>query len=240
MLSTSSAPTSALPSARTRSRYQTTIVTSENTKMMVDTALISGVMPRRRRPQISSGRVLSRPIRKKLTAISSIESVKISKRRADDRQLQVRNGHAPERLPVVCAQIERRFFLRAIEFLQSCEDFGGRHRDQGRAVPQDNRQQAELRAHHVEQHEQRESGDDPGQNQRQQHQPAKQRLPGKLRAIQRQRGRDAERQRDRHGSQCYLQAVQDRIPDRPIGKQDAVPVEREVVRRKSADSLAVE
>jgi hypothetical protein len=37
--------------------------------MMVEMALISGVMPRRSRPQISSGSVLSRPIRKKLTAI---------------------------------------------------------------------------------------------------------------------------------------------------------------------------
>ncbi len=46
--------------------------------MMVETALISGVMPRRNRPQISSGKVLSRPIRKKLTAISSIDRVKIS------------------------------------------------------------------------------------------------------------------------------------------------------------------
>ena len=54
-----------------------TIAISENRKITVDTALISGVMPRRRRPQISSGSVLSRPIRKKLTAISSIESVKI-------------------------------------------------------------------------------------------------------------------------------------------------------------------
>src|SRR5208282_1435031 len=77
-VSSTSTPTSALPSARTRRRYQTTIVISENTKMMLDTALISGVMPRRRRPQISSGSVLSRPMRKKLTAISSIERVKIS------------------------------------------------------------------------------------------------------------------------------------------------------------------
>ena len=46
--------------------------------MIVETALISGVMPRRRRDQISSGNVLLRPMRKKLTAISSRESVKIS------------------------------------------------------------------------------------------------------------------------------------------------------------------
>ena len=52
------------------SRYQNTIATSENTKIIVEIALISGVMPRRRRPQISSGSVLSRPIKKKLTLIS--------------------------------------------------------------------------------------------------------------------------------------------------------------------------
>ena len=65
-------------SALARSRYQTTIVTSENTKIIVEIALISGVIPRRKRPQISKGSVLSRPIRKKLTAISSIDSVKIN------------------------------------------------------------------------------------------------------------------------------------------------------------------
>src|SRR5580700_2485732 len=74
-----SVPASAPPSARMRKRYQSTIATSENTKMTVETALISGVMPRRSRPQISSGSVLSRPIKKKLTAISSIDNVKISR-----------------------------------------------------------------------------------------------------------------------------------------------------------------
>ena len=41
--------------------------------------MISGVMPRRSRPQISSGKVLSRPNRKKVTAISSIERVNINR-----------------------------------------------------------------------------------------------------------------------------------------------------------------
>src|SRR6266404_6484698 len=65
-------------SPRVRIRYQIMIVNNENTKMIVDTALISGVMPRRRRDHISNGKVFSRPTRKKLTAISSIESVKIN------------------------------------------------------------------------------------------------------------------------------------------------------------------
>src|ERR1700730_8465994 len=63
---------------RTLRRYHKTMAHNEKTKIIVETALISGVMPRRSRPQISNGKVLSRPIRKKLTAISSIERVKIS------------------------------------------------------------------------------------------------------------------------------------------------------------------
>ena len=76
-------------------------------------------------------------------------------------------------------------------------------------MPQDDRQQAELRARHVEQHEQRKAGDDPGKNQRKQHEPAKERLAGKLRAVKRQRRRDAEGQRDRHRGHRDLQAVED-------------------------------
>src|SRR5882724_11880222 len=70
---------SGLPSACWRRRYQVAMAAIEKTKMMLEMALISGVMPRRKRPQISSGRVLLRPMRKKLTAISSIERVKISR-----------------------------------------------------------------------------------------------------------------------------------------------------------------
>src|SRR5262245_42790825 len=77
--SSSSAVNSGCFSARVLSRYQMMMATKEKTKMMVEMALISGVMPRRRRPQISRGSVLSRPMRKKLTAISSIESVKIKR-----------------------------------------------------------------------------------------------------------------------------------------------------------------
>src|ERR1019366_6795379 len=61
-----------------RNRYQSKISPNEKTKMIVEMALISGVIPRRSRDHISSGNVLSRPMRKKLTAISSIDNVKIS------------------------------------------------------------------------------------------------------------------------------------------------------------------
>src|SRR6266496_5648839 len=45
--STSSAAISTLPSALARSRYQVTIAANEKTKMIVEMALIAGVMPRR-------------------------------------------------------------------------------------------------------------------------------------------------------------------------------------------------
>ena len=46
--------------------------------MIAAAALTSGVMPRRSRPQIWSGRVFCRPMRKKVTAISSRLSVNTS------------------------------------------------------------------------------------------------------------------------------------------------------------------
>ncbi len=50
----------------------------------------------------------------------------------------------PESLPVVCPQVERRFFLGAIEFLQSGKDFGSGNRNQGCTVAEDGGQQAEF------------------------------------------------------------------------------------------------
>src|ERR1700735_1137410 len=64
---------------RVRSLYQIRIVPMENKRIRVEMALISGVIPRRRRDHISSGNVLSRPMRKKVTAISSRDSVKIKR-----------------------------------------------------------------------------------------------------------------------------------------------------------------
>src|SRR5713226_6974997 len=88
---------------RVRRWYQTVIRMMETTRMRVEIALISGVMPRRRRPQISRGSVLSLPIRKKVTAISSMESVKINRPEAIRESLRlgrvtsqkVRHGVAP-------------------------------------------------------------------------------------------------------------------------------------------------
>jgi hypothetical protein len=53
------------------SRGQTTVTPIDRRKMMVAAALTTGVIPRRSKPQICSGRVFRRPTKKKVTAISS-------------------------------------------------------------------------------------------------------------------------------------------------------------------------
>ncbi len=143
--------------------------------------MISGVMPRRRRDQISSGSVLSRPIRKKLTAISSSERVKISRPAAMQRDAEIRQRDVPERVPGAGAEVERGFLLRAVQFLQAGENFRGGDGDQRRAVSQGHGDQAQFHAHRHEQHQQRQAGDDPGKNQRQQNQAAKERLCREIR-----------------------------------------------------------
>jgi hypothetical protein len=86
----------------------------------------------------------------------------------------------------------------------------------------------------------REPRDDARQNQRQQHQSAKQSFPGKLRAVKRKRRGDAQSQRDRHCRERYLQAVQHGIPDCSIGEQNSIPIQREMLWWKTAYALPIE
>ena len=62
----------------------------------------------------------------------------------DQRELEIRQSDAPERLPGRRAEIERGFFLRAIHFLQAGEKFGGGDGNERGAVAEKNREQAEL------------------------------------------------------------------------------------------------
>src|ERR1700689_5849816 len=74
---TSGARASSACCKRVLRRYHNKIMAMEKTRISVEMALISGVIPRRKRDQISSGSVLARPIKKKLTAISSSDKVKM-------------------------------------------------------------------------------------------------------------------------------------------------------------------
>ena len=141
---------------------------------------------------------------------------------------------------MICAQIQRGLFLRALQLLQPCENFRGGHRYQRGAVAQRDRHQAELHAHRDEQHEQRKSGDDAGKNQRQQHQSAEQLFAGEIRAVQRQRGRQTQSQRDRHGHHGNDHAVPNRLPQRAVPEKLAIPVECPVRGRKTANTGGVE
>src|ERR1017187_379940 len=99
--------------------------------------------------------------------------------RADDGEAQVGHRDAPEGSPLAGGEVERGFFLRAVELLQAGEDFGGGDGDQRGAVSQHDGQQAELHAGGDEEHQQRETGDDAGQDQRQQRQAAENVFAGK-------------------------------------------------------------
>ena len=66
----------------------------------------------------------------------------------------------------VSGQIERGFFLRAIQLLQPREYFRRRHRDQRGSVAENNGQQARFHIRLTEQHQQGKSGDNSGQDQR--------------------------------------------------------------------------
>src|SRR3954466_6451867 len=67
-------------------------------------------------------------------------------RRTDDRELQIRHRDTPERLPVVRSEIEGRFFLCAIQLLQSRENFRSGYRDQRGSVAEDDRGQVQMLA----------------------------------------------------------------------------------------------
>ena len=124
-------PGSSARAVRVRRRYQMRMVAMEKSQDQggdgVDFRRDSAAQAR---DQISSGSVLSRPIRKKLTAISSSERVKINRPRGNQGDAQVGQRYPPEGFPVIRAEVERGFFLRAVEFLQTRENFGGGDGDQ--------------------------------------------------------------------------------------------------------------
>ena len=158
----------------------------------------------------------------------------------DQRELEIRQRDAPEGLPGRGAEIERGFFLGAIDFLQAGEKFGGGDGDEGGAVAEKNGEQAELQAGEDGEHQQGETGDDAGKNEREENEAAEERFAGKAGAIERERGEQAERERKSDGAAGDDEAVEDGIPDGAVGEELAIPIEREMLRRKSADTVAIE
>src|SRR6202046_875466 len=52
----------------------------------------------------------------------------------DQRDVQIREGYSPKSSPVIRAEIQRGFFLRAVHLLQAGEDFGGSDRNKRSAM----------------------------------------------------------------------------------------------------------
>ena len=95
------------------------MVMTENKKIRVAMAFISGVAPRRRRDQISRGSVFSLPMRKKVTAISSMERVKTSSAVPSSEVLQAGQDNAYQGLHPAGSQVGGGLFQRAIELGQA-------------------------------------------------------------------------------------------------------------------------
>src|SRR6516165_6403658 len=64
----------------------------------------------------------------------------------DERKLQIGESDAPESLKRSGAQVERSFFLDAIHFLESGEEFCGGDRNQRGAVSEKNGEEAEFKS----------------------------------------------------------------------------------------------
>ena len=95
-------------------------------------------------------------------------------------------------MPGRCAEIERGFFLGAIEFLQAGKEFGGGDRDQGSGMTQEDSEETELCSDEDGKHEKRETGDDTGEDEREKHEAAEERLARETSAIEGEGGEQAE------------------------------------------------
>ncbi len=121
---------------------KTTIVTNENTKIIVETALISGVIPAAGVPKSPEGVYCPARSERTQRAISSIDSVKINSAApiigsfkfaaASLARTSASSSHRRSRDASSCARSS----------LPVYEDFRRRHRDQRRSMSQNNRQQA--------------------------------------------------------------------------------------------------
>src|SRR6266446_5764563 len=158
----------------------------------------------------------------------------------DQRELEIRKSDAPESLPRRRAEVEGSFFLSVVHFLQASEELGGSDRNERGAVAEKNGEQAELGAGKDSEHEQVEAGDDAGMNQRQENEAAEESFSGKGGAVERKGGKQPQGQRECHAAGGDDQAFHDGVPDRGVGKKLAVPIEREMAGRETADAVTIE
>ncbi len=130
--------------------------------------------------------------------------------------------------------------MRAIQFLQAGEELRGGDGDERSAVAEENSQQAEVHPGEDGKHEQGKAGDDAGENQREKNQAAEESFAGEVGAVERERRKQAEGEREGDAGGGDEEAVDDGVPDGGVAEQLAIPVEREVTRGKASDAVAIE
>src|SRR5579859_3969132 len=95
----------------------------------------------------------------------------------------------------------------AVDFLQAGEKLGGGYRNESCAVPEENREQAEVHLGKNSKHLQRQASDDAGKNQREKNEPAEKSLAGEAGAIESECGKQAQDEGKRNGAQCDEETV---------------------------------
>ena len=64
----------------------------------------------------------------------------------NQREFEIGESDAPESLPGSGTEVERRFFLSAVDFLEASKKFGGGDGEECGAMPEEDADEAELKA----------------------------------------------------------------------------------------------
>ena len=130
--------------------------------------------------------------------------------------------------------------MGAVHFLQARKELGGGNGDERSAVAEENREQAERHAGKHRKHQKRKASDDAWKNQREEHEATKQRLAGKVGAVEGEGGEQTQREGQQDAAGGHNQTVEDRIPDGRVSEELCIPIQSEVARRKAANAVAIE
>jgi hypothetical protein len=107
-------------------------------------------------------------------------------------------------------------------------------------MTEEDRDEAELKAGKDREHQQGKTGDDAGKNEREKNETAEDGFSWEISAVEGESGEKAKGKRKEHCGYGDEEAVEERIPDGRVAEELAIPIESEMFRRKSADTVLVE
>src|ERR1700756_4845356 len=107
-------------------------------------------------------------------------------------------------------------------------------------MPEEHDGEAEVTSGENREHQQGEAGDNSGQDQREEDEPAKNGFAGKGGAMKGESGEKAQCEREDDCARGDQQAVEDRVPDGAVAEEKTVPHQGELFWRKAAHAAAIE